>query len=158
MRPADSVTQLQDLVIAELDDTIADRTVQMVVRRIAVVVLIRRAVGQTELTQESGLDKQPERSVDRGTADRMSRIMHVADELVGVEMLVRVKDLAHQNASGFRQLFAPDFQEFTKLRLWAFGHGKWCQFIGGAAIGHLYVPETLTSLTAAARSVSPYQK
>ena len=155
MRPADGIAQLQDLVVAELDDPVADGTVQMVVRRVAVVVLVRSAVGEAKLTQQAGLDEQPEGSIDRCTADRMPSIMHIADKLVGVEMFVRVKNLANQNASGFRQLFAPDFQKFTKFCLRAFGHGNWCQFVGGAAIGHLYVPETLASLAAVTRSVSP---
>ena len=140
MRPADGITQLQDLVVAELDDPVADRTVKMVMRRVTVVVLVGSAVGQAKLTQQTGLDEQPQGSINRCTADRMPSIMYVTDKLVGVEMLVRVKNLANQNASRFGQLFAPNFQEFAKFRLRAFGYGKWYQFVGGAAIGHLYVP------------------
>ena len=46
MRPADGVAQLQDLVVAELNDPVADRTVKMVVRRVTIVVLVGGAVGE----------------------------------------------------------------------------------------------------------------
>ena len=51
MGPADGITQLQNLIVAELDNSVADRAVQMVMRGVAVVVFVRSAVGKAKLTQ-----------------------------------------------------------------------------------------------------------
>ena len=60
----DRVAQLEDFVVAELDDPVARRAVQMIVRRIPVVMLERAAIGQPELAEKSRLDQQAQCAVD----------------------------------------------------------------------------------------------
>src|SRR5262245_28491123 len=85
---ADRVAQPEDLIIAELDDPVAARAVEMIVGGITVVMLERTAIGQAELAEQPGLDEQPERPIDGRAADLVPSVMEVADQLVGVEVLV----------------------------------------------------------------------
>src|SRR6516225_2116199 len=55
---AHGVAKLADLVIAELDDRVAPGAVQVIVRRVAVVVFVGAAVGQPKLAQKAGLDEE----------------------------------------------------------------------------------------------------
>ena len=71
--PADLVAETEDLVVAELDDAIARGAMQVVVRRVAVIVLEGAAIGQPQLAEQPGLDQQPERPVDRRPADADAR-------------------------------------------------------------------------------------
>src|SRR4051794_4365064 len=90
---ADGVAQSEDLVIAELDDPVARRAVEVVVSRITIVVLERAAIRQSELAEQPGLDQEPQRAIDRRAADRVPGIVQVADQLVGIKVLVRIEDM-----------------------------------------------------------------
>ena len=41
--------------------------------------------------------------------------MQVGDQLIGVEMLVRVEDMAHENPPRLGELLAPDLEELAEL-------------------------------------------
>ena len=85
---------LQDLVVAELDDPVARGAVQVIVGGVAVIVLERAAVGQPQLAEQSGLDQQPQGAINRRAADAVPGVVEVADQLVGVEVLVGIEDMA----------------------------------------------------------------
>ena len=68
--------------------------------------------------------------------------MHVADQFVGIEVLVSIEDLADEDAPGLGQLLATDLQKLPKFRLGGLGNGKRCQFIGCAGVGHESSPQT----------------
>ncbi len=100
VRQADRVAELEDLVVAELDDPVARSCNAVIVGGIAVIVLERAAIGQPELAEQSGLDQQPQRPVDGRTADVMTGVVQVTDQLVGVEVLVGIEDMLTSTAGG----------------------------------------------------------
>ncbi len=154
MCPADCVADCADLVIAKFDHPIANGAMHMIVSRIPVVVLVRRAICQAKFAKQAGLNEQPQRSIDRSPADRMTRIMHIADQLVGIEMFMRIEDLADEDTPGFGKLLAADLQELPKFRLGAIGDGKRCQLIDCANFGHKHSPEQSPSWPQAAKARS----
>ena len=89
--------------------------VQVVVRGVAVIVLVDRPVRQPELAEQPRLDQQPQRPVDRRAAHPAARVMQVGDQLVGVEVLVRVEDMADEDPPRLGQLLAPDLEELAEL-------------------------------------------
>ena len=84
---------------------------------VAVVVLVGRPVGQPELAEQARLDQEPQGAVDRRPADRVPGVVQVGDQLIGVEMLVRVEDMPNKHPPGLGQLLAPDLQELAELLL-----------------------------------------
>ncbi len=54
--------------------------------------------------------------------------MHVADQFIGIEVLVSIEDLADEHAPGLGQLLATDLEELPKFRFGGLGDGKRCQF------------------------------
>ena len=75
-KPCSRLTASRSLRISSLRNStirVALGAVQVVVRRVAVVVLVGAAVGQPELAQEARLDQEPQGPVDRRPADRVAR-------------------------------------------------------------------------------------
>ena len=70
-----------------------DGAMQVIVSGITIIVLERAAIGQPKLAEQSGLDEQSQGPVHGRTADRLTGIMQVADQLVGIEVLVGVEDV-----------------------------------------------------------------
>jgi hypothetical protein len=58
VREAHRVAQLEDLLVAEFDDPIARRAVEMIVRWIPIVMLVRASIGQSQLAQQPRLNEQ----------------------------------------------------------------------------------------------------
>jgi hypothetical protein len=112
---AHRAAQLENLVVAELDDSIARRAVEMIVGRIAVVVFERTAIGQSQLAQEAGFHQQPQCPVDGRSANLVAGIVKVAKQLVGVEMLMGVENMAYKDAAGLSQLLATDLEKFAEF-------------------------------------------
>ena len=112
---ADVISQLEDFVVAKLDDLVALGAVQMIVRGVAIVVLIGAAVRQAKLPKEARLDKQSKRSINRGPAHLMTGSIEIARELVGIEMLVRIEDVANHHPACLGQLVASNFEKFPKF-------------------------------------------
>src|ERR1051326_3977220 len=63
------VADAVDLVAVELDELIALLTVQVIVPRIAVVVLVDRAAAEVHLPQEARVNQLRQAAIDRGTTD-----------------------------------------------------------------------------------------
>lgn len=112
---ADLVEQLEEFVIAEFDHLVAFRAVKVVVGRIAVVVLEGVAIGQAELSQETGLDKQPQRPIDGRAAHLMSRGVEVSHKLISIKVLVCIENMSNQDPPRIGQLVPANFEEFSKL-------------------------------------------
>ena len=87
----------------------------VVMRGIAEVVLVGRPVGQAEFAEEAGFDQKAEGPVNRRAANLAAGFAEVGDEFVGVEMLVRVEDVANQDSSGLGELFAADFEKLAEF-------------------------------------------
>src|SRR4051794_2807342 len=90
---AHGLPHLADLVVAELDHLVALGAVQVVVRGIAVIVLVGRAVGQPKFPKQTSFDEEAEGPIDGGTADTSAGGVEVGHELVGVEVFVAVEDM-----------------------------------------------------------------
>ncbi len=88
MSPADRVAKPEDFVVPKLDHPVARSAMQVVVGRVPVVVLEGTPVRQPKLAQQARLDQQAKCSIDRRPADLLAGVVQVADQLVGVEVLV----------------------------------------------------------------------
>jgi hypothetical protein len=126
---ADGIAKLQDLIVAKLDDPVARGAMQMIVGGITIVVLECAAIGQPELAEQSGLDEQSQGSVHGRATDPFTGIVQVADQLVGIEMLVGVEDVIDEDPSSFGQLLTPDLQELAEFLDRRTGNGQGCQLI-----------------------------
>ncbi len=100
LRETHTVPKLQNLVIAKLDDPVARRAVQVIVSRIAVVVLERTAIRQTQLAQQSGFDQKPQGAIHRRPAHVVTGIMQVTKEFIGIKMFVGIENMADEHAPG----------------------------------------------------------
>ncbi len=112
---ADFVTELEELIVSKFDDLIALRAMQVVVGRIAVIVLEGAAIGQPEFSEQAGLDEKAERPIDRRTAHLMPRRVQVSRQFIRVEMLVCIEDMTYQNPPRVGQLVPPNFEKLTKF-------------------------------------------
>ncbi|GAC1467664.1 MAG: hypothetical protein NVSMB9_09530 [Isosphaeraceae bacterium] len=126
-----------NFLVAELHDLAARRAMKVVVRGIPVIVLVCAAVGQPELTQQTGINKEPERAVNGGSTDAAAGMMKLGDEFIGVKVLMSIEDVPHQDATWLGQFLPPDFQEFAEFILRPFGDRDGTDFIG---IGHVLHP------------------
>ena len=127
---AHCLTEPANLVVAELDDCIAFGALQVIVRRITIIVLVGGPVGQAEFAEQARLDQETQSPVDRRSAHPAAGIVHVGDQLVGVEMLVRVKDVADEDATRLGQFLAANFQKLAELLFRAFGNQEWAKGLG----------------------------
>src|SRR5487761_1070600 len=86
---------LLDFIAAELDQLAAPLAVQMVVLRIAVIVFIDLPALEVHFAQQAGLDQLAQRAINRGTAHGAAAgdFAQLAQQLVGVEVIVAAKDL-----------------------------------------------------------------
>ena len=89
----------EDLVIAEFDDSVAIGAMQVIVRGVTVIVLERGAIGQAELAEQARLDQYSQCPIDRCAADPLPGIVQLADQLIGIEVLVGVEDVVDQHAT-----------------------------------------------------------
>jgi hypothetical protein len=69
MSPADGVADRANLVVAELDNPITNRAMQVIVSRIPVVVFVDCAICQAKLAQQASLNQQAQRSINGRPAD-----------------------------------------------------------------------------------------
>jgi hypothetical protein len=127
---AHRAAQLENLVVAELDDSVARRAVQVIVGRVSVVVLERTSIGQSQLAQEAGLDQQAQRPVNRRATDLVAGIVKIAKQLIGVEVLVGVENMADKDPSGLCQLLAADLEKFAEFLDRCVRNLKRCQVVG----------------------------
>jgi len=100
MLGTDGLSEPSDFLIVELDHRIALGAMQVVVGRVAEVVLVGRSVRQPQLAKQAGLDQQPQGPVNRRAADSESRAEQVRDQLICIEVLVMREDVANQDTPG----------------------------------------------------------
>ena len=137
MFQADLLAELADLVVAKLHHFVALRTVQVVVRGVAVIVLVGTSVREPKLSQQTRIDEKAQGAIDRRPAYAASRVLQFINQLVGVEMLVGREDVSNQDAPGLGQLLASDFEKLAKLVFRTIRNGDRSQWRG---IGHGWLP------------------
>src|SRR5947209_7117373 len=79
--------------VLELDHLVALVAVEMLVLRVAIVVLVVGARAQLELAEQAGVDELRQRAIDRGSADLEVGPFQLVDELVGVEVAVALENV-----------------------------------------------------------------
>ena len=94
---------------------------KMIVRRRSVVVLERAAVGQPKLANQPGVNQQSQGSINGRPADVVPGVVQVADQLVSIKVLVRIKDMAHKHPTWLGELFAPDLEKLAEFLNRRFG-------------------------------------
>lgn len=92
---ADGVADALQFVALKLDERVAHRAVEMVVLRVAVVVLVDGPAAKGHPAEEACFDKFVERAINGGAADFVSQFSprEVSDQFVGVEMVVPFEDM-----------------------------------------------------------------
>ena len=112
---ADGFAKSADLVIAEFDHSVALGAMEVVVRRISVIVFVGGPIGEPELAEQSCFDEEPERAIHGRAANPPACLVKVDNEFVGIEVLVIVKDVAYQYAPRLSELLAPDLEKLAEL-------------------------------------------
>ncbi len=115
MLGTDGLSEPSDFLIVELDHRIALGAMQVVMGRVAEIVLVGGSVRQSKLAQQASFDQQPQRPVNRRAADSQSRAEKIRDQFVRIEVLVMREDVADQDPPGLCELLAPDLQELAEL-------------------------------------------
>ena len=87
----------------------------MIVTRITVVVLECAAIGQAQLAEQSGVNQQPQGAVNGRAAHVVPGVMQVANELVSIEVLVGIKNMADQHPPGFGQFVTSYLEELAEF-------------------------------------------
>ena len=116
MLPAELVAHLHQFGAGEFQQLVALGAMEMIVLRIAVIVLIDRPAVEREAAEQSGIDKFVERSIDGRPADvvgvaRRGQLFH---QLVGVKVFVAGKDMIDQGQPLLRDAHPFALQEFDK--------------------------------------------
>jgi hypothetical protein len=93
MTLGDGVAQLQKLVALEFEQLTTLLAVQMVVLRIAVVVLVYGSAIELEFAEQSGIHELLQRPIDRWPTDSSQGVLgrHLLDQRIRVEMFVMAK-------------------------------------------------------------------
>src|SRR5262249_493650 len=81
--------------VLELDDRAASLAVKVLVLRIAVVMFIVHARPQFQATQQAGIDELRKSPINSCPADRQPRLLHIVDQLFGVEMVMLAENEAN---------------------------------------------------------------
>jgi len=116
MRSGHGVADLDDLIAVELEQLLALLAVEMIVLRIAVVMLIDSPPVEIHLSQDARIDHLGQRAIDgrptgfffTGLTDK-----HV-DQLISVEMLVPLEDLLDDHAPLLRHALAAALQKLLE--------------------------------------------
>lgn len=114
----------------KLDDAIAVAAHEMLVLRISVIMFEKRPVAHVEPTEQTGIHELGQRSINSRTADSQAGVFQVIDQLLGVEMVVALKDMTHEIAllAGKSLLLRSAGEVFSKLvfRRLTDGNGLQC--------------------------------
>jgi hypothetical protein len=129
---ADFQRSLLELRVEKLDDTAAGGADEMVVMGVAADVLVVVVVfAEVDATDQSGFHEEFEAAVDGGARDLDALLLHLEEELVGLEVVMGGKDLANEGGALGGELEALVLEEGVEGGDGGFraGHGK---FSGGA--------------------------
>ena len=88
------VADVRQFFAAEFDQLVAHLAVEMVVLRVAVVVLVNGPAAERHLPQQARFDQLVQRAIDRGPADFLVLVLAGVrvDEFIGIEMVVTLED------------------------------------------------------------------
>src|SRR3954453_10144363 len=112
---ADVELALFELGIVELDDGTAGGADEMIVMRVAADVLVVVVLlAEMDAPDEARLHQQFQRPINRGPRNLHALLFHLEEQLVGLEVVVRRKDLAHKRRALLRQLLSLTGQEVLK--------------------------------------------
>src|SRR5262249_29884005 len=92
-----------DRLRLEFDHLVAALADQVFVLRVAVVVLVDSPLANFNSPQQPGVDQLRESAIDRWPADAQAGGLDIADQLVGIEMLVLGEDVLDQFALLLRE-------------------------------------------------------
>lgn len=100
MLASHSLTHGEHLFATELDQLVALGAVQVIVRRVAIIVLVDRAAAERHLPQQARFDQFVERSVNSRPTDRvLAEGFELVDQLVGIEVRMPGEDMIDQHAA-----------------------------------------------------------
>jgi len=93
------ITNLLQLLAVEFDQLVALLAMQVVMLRVAIVMLKDPPAAQIHTPQEPRIDHFTERPVDSWTADLPGTdlVSQISDQVVGIKMLVLPKDLLNDH-------------------------------------------------------------
>lgn len=116
----DRVAEVGQFFAVEFDQLLAHLAVEMIVLRVAVVVLVYRAAIERHFAQQARFDQFIERAIDSGPTNRTDFwfAVQAGDQLVGVEVVVPFEDVVHQHAALLRDPFAAALEVLFEPLLW----------------------------------------
>ena len=105
-------------VALKLDQLVALRAMQMIVLRVAIIVLVDRASAEGHLSQDARFDELRERAIHGRPADlaMLAAFRHLGGQLVGVEVLMALADLFDNQPPLLRDALAARLQELLEPR------------------------------------------
>jgi len=112
----DGVEDLPQVGARELDQRLAPGAVEVIVLRVAVVVLVDGPAAEHHLPQQTGFDELGERPVDRRPArgGAIGGAAQIGEELLGVEVLVAGTDMLDNHPSLPRDPLPPGLEKLLK--------------------------------------------
>jgi len=122
--PRHRVANAIQLIAVKLDQPIALLAMQMIVLGIAVVVLVNGPASQRHAAEQSGVHQLGERPIDGGPADAGIVFFgrQLRQQLIGVKMIVAVKDLVHNDPTLARGTLLSALKIFFKALFRRHGH------------------------------------
>lgn len=108
------IADADHLVARKLDQLLAPRAVEVIVLRVAVVMLVDGPAVEHHLPEEAGLDHLGERAIDRRPAGAASRgrAPQFLEELLRIEVLVPTRYVIDDRLALPRDPLAAGLQEF----------------------------------------------
>ena len=112
----DGIAECGELFAREFDELVAHLAVEVVVLRVAVIVLVHSPVAERHLPQEAGFDELIEGTIDCGPANFFAVVAGRVgvDQFVGVEMVMPLEDEIDQCTALLGGAFATALQVFLK--------------------------------------------
>jgi hypothetical protein len=112
----DLIPQGDQSLVLELQQAVALGAMEMVVLRIAVIVLVDGPPVEHKLAEQPSVDKLRKRPIDRRPADvpRLPGLRQLLHQLVGIKVLVVAEDMVHQRQPLRRHAHPAALQELNK--------------------------------------------
>ena len=116
MEGSDGVEDLPQVSTRELDQRLAAGAVEVIVLRVAVVVLVDGPAAEHHLSQQPRFDKLGERPVDRRPArgGAVGGAAEIGEELLGVEVLVSGADVLNDHPPLPRDPLPPGLEKLLE--------------------------------------------
>lgn len=110
------IANLPNLVAVKFDQFVALLAVQVIVLRIAVVVLVDGTAVERHFAQQARLDEFGEGTIDRGPADAVpvAIFLQLGQERFGIEMVVVTEDMFDDGLTLLRRPLAAALQKLLE--------------------------------------------